>query len=112
MRYSLVPLLIVLSAVLMQAQSGPCTEVAVKQGNLPSSVNEKLGAGREQSKRYSAHLSRPSSMLSSQNVPAEESARQGQKRFMDVGPLFIAHAQPAKLIEPRESSFDDPSPSA
>jgi ketosteroid isomerase-like protein len=36
MRYSLVPWLILLSAVLMQAQSGPCTESAVKQGNLAS----------------------------------------------------------------------------
>jgi ketosteroid isomerase-like protein len=36
MRYSLVPWLILLSAVLMQAQSGPCTESAIKQGNLPS----------------------------------------------------------------------------
>jgi hypothetical protein len=33
MRYSLVPLLIMLSAVLRQAQSGPCTEIAVKKGN-------------------------------------------------------------------------------
>jgi hypothetical protein len=36
MRYTLVSLLIVLCAVLMQAQRGPCTEIAVKQGNLPS----------------------------------------------------------------------------
>jgi hypothetical protein len=36
MRYTLVPLLILLSALLTQAQSGPCTESAVKQGNLPS----------------------------------------------------------------------------
>jgi ketosteroid isomerase-like protein len=36
MRYSLIPLLIMLSAVLMQAQSGPCTESAVMQGHLPS----------------------------------------------------------------------------
>jgi hypothetical protein len=36
MRYTLVPLLILLSGVLTQAQSGPCTESAVKQGHLPS----------------------------------------------------------------------------
>jgi ketosteroid isomerase-like protein len=36
MRYTLVPLLIVLAAVLTQAQTGPCTESAIKQGNLPS----------------------------------------------------------------------------
>jgi hypothetical protein len=36
MRYTLVPLLILLSAVLMQAQTGPCTESAVKQGHLLS----------------------------------------------------------------------------
>ena len=47
-----------------------------------------------------------------ENVPAEESARQGQKRFMDVGALFIAYAQAAKLIEPRESPFNHPAPSA
>jgi hypothetical protein len=31
---------------------------------------------------------------------------------MDVGPLLIANAQAAKLIEPRESSFNHPAPSA
>jgi hypothetical protein len=31
---------------------------------------------------------------------------------MDVGPLFIANAQAAKLIEPCEGPFYDPSPSA
>ena len=31
---------------------------------------------------------------------------------MDVGPLFIADAQAAKLIQPRESSLHHPSPSA
>jgi hypothetical protein len=36
MRYTLVPLLIVLAAMLTQAQTGPCTESAVKQGHLPS----------------------------------------------------------------------------
>ena len=35
MRYTMVPLLVVLSAVLMQAQSGPCTESAIKEGDLP-----------------------------------------------------------------------------
>lgn len=35
MRYRIVPLLIVLSAVLTQAQTGPCTEVAIKGGNVP-----------------------------------------------------------------------------
>lgn len=32
MRHSLAPLLVLLSAVLTQAQSGPCTESAIKQG--------------------------------------------------------------------------------
>jgi hypothetical protein len=36
MRYTLVPLLILLSAALTQAQTGPCTESAIKQGSLPS----------------------------------------------------------------------------
>ena len=31
---------------------------------------------------------------------------------MDVGPLFIAHSQAAKLIEPSESSLYHPPPSA
>lgn len=40
MRYRLLPLFIVglffvLSAVLTQAQAGPCTEAAIKQGNVP-----------------------------------------------------------------------------
>ena len=36
MRYILVLLVVVLSAVLTQAQAGPCTESAIKQGNLPT----------------------------------------------------------------------------
>ncbi len=36
MRYRLLLLLIVLSAALTHAQRGPCSESAVKQGNLPS----------------------------------------------------------------------------
>ena len=35
MRHSLVALFILLSAVMTQAQTGPCTESAIKQGNLP-----------------------------------------------------------------------------
>jgi hypothetical protein len=34
MRCPLVPLLVVLSAALTQAQTGPCTESAIKQGNV------------------------------------------------------------------------------
>jgi hypothetical protein len=47
-----------------------------------------------------------------QDIPAKESASQGQKRFMDVGPLLIANSQPTKLIKPREGSLHNPSPSA
>jgi len=36
MRYTLVPLVILLYAMMTQAQTGPCTESAVKQGHLPS----------------------------------------------------------------------------
>ena len=36
MRLSLFPLFILLSAVPTQAQTGPCTESAVKQGKLPA----------------------------------------------------------------------------
>jgi hypothetical protein len=35
MRHSLAPFLILLSALLTQAQTGPCTESAIKQGNVP-----------------------------------------------------------------------------
>ena len=35
MRYSLVALFLLLSAVVTQAQTGPCTESAIKQGNIP-----------------------------------------------------------------------------
>ena len=35
----LVPLLVVLSAGLMPAQSGPCTESAVKKGDLPPAAD-------------------------------------------------------------------------
>ncbi len=35
MRYSLVALFILLSAVMTQAQTGPCTESVVQQGHLP-----------------------------------------------------------------------------
>jgi hypothetical protein len=36
MRYCVVSMLVLLSAVVTQALSGPCTEGAIKQGNLPS----------------------------------------------------------------------------
>ena len=35
MRYSLVALFILLSAVMTQAQTGPCTESVIKEGHLP-----------------------------------------------------------------------------
>ena len=47
-----------------------------------------------------------------QKVPTEESAGQGQKRFMDLGPLFIANAQATELVQPGESSFYYPAPSS
>jgi len=47
-----------------------------------------------------------------QNVPTEESAGQGQECFVNVCPLLIANPQAAKLIQPREATFHDPSPSA
>ena len=52
------------------------------------------------------------SIVPFENVPAEESASQDQKRFMDVGPLFVANTKAAKLIKPRESPFNHPAPSA
>ncbi len=47
-----------------------------------------------------------------ENVPAEESAGQGQKCFMDVGSFLIANAQAAKLAQPSEGSLNHPAPSA
>jgi hypothetical protein len=35
-----------------------------------------------------------------------------EKASWDVGTLFIAHAQATKLIKPRESPFNHPTPSA
>jgi len=53
-----------------------------------------------------------SSAVPLQYLPAEESARQGQKCFMDVSPLFIAHTQTAELIEPSEGALHHPPPPA
>ena len=50
-------------------------------------------------------------MRSSQNIPAEESAGQGQKCLM-VGPLLVPNTRTAKLIKPSESTLDNPSPSS
>jgi hypothetical protein len=47
-----------------------------------------------------------------QDVPTDEGAGQGKKRFMDVGSLLITKTQAAKLIQPREGTFHDPPPSA
>ena len=44
-----------------------------------------------------------------ESVPAEESASQGQKRITDVGPLFVANTQAAKLIKPTRKSVQPPS---
>ena len=35
LRHSLVSLFILVSAILMHSQAGPCTETAIKQGNIP-----------------------------------------------------------------------------
>ena len=43
-----------------------------------------------------------------QEVPADQSASQRQECLVDVGSLFIAHAQAAKLIKPRKSPFNYP----
>ena len=48
----------------------------------------------------------------SQEAPADQSASQGQKCFVNVRPLFVANAQPPELIQPSEGPFDYPSPSA
>lgn len=58
------------------------------------------------------HLGQPPCAIPFESVPAEESAGQSQKRFMDVGPFLKADSQAAELIQPSECPFDDPSPSA
>ena len=46
-----------------------------------------------------------------ESVPAEESAGQGQKRFMNVGAFFVANSQPSELVQPSEGSLHHPAPS-
>ena len=46
-----------------------------------------------------------------QEAPTDHSAPQGQKCLVDIGPLFVAHAQPPKLIQPSECPLHDPAPS-
>jgi hypothetical protein len=46
-----------------------------------------------------------------ESVPAEESAGQDQKRFMDVGAFFVANSQPSELVQPSEGSLHHPAPS-
>jgi hypothetical protein len=52
----------------------------------------------EQGNKSAHPIAPPPCLL--QNLPAEESARPGQKCFMDVSPLFIAYTQTTELIEP------------
>src|SRR5579864_4796220 len=46
-----------------------------------------------------------------QEAPADQSATQGQERLVNVRPLFVAHPQSPKLIQPGEGPFDHPAPS-
>jgi hypothetical protein len=47
-----------------------------------------------------------------ESVPAEESAGQGQKRFVYVCPFLIANSQAAELVQPSERPLHYPAPSA
>jgi len=47
-----------------------------------------------------------------ENVPAEESARQSQKCFVDVCSFLVANTQAPELVQPGERLFHDPTPSA
>jgi hypothetical protein len=47
-----------------------------------------------------------------ENVPAEESTGKDQESLMDIDPLLVTHTQPTKLVQPSESSFYHPPPSA
>jgi hypothetical protein len=51
-------------------------------------------------------------LLHPQEVPTDQSTSKLKKCLMDIGSLFVTHAQAAKLIEPGEGSFYHPSPSA
>src|ERR1700692_1265555 len=57
----------------------------------------------------SQHLERISKVgYRFQKVPTDERARECEERFVDARPTFIAHVQPAELMEPRQRAFDDP----
>ena len=43
-----------------------------------------------------------------QGMPADQRTPQRQKRLVDVGPLVVADAQAAKLIEPSKRPLHDP----
>ncbi len=45
-------------------------------------------------------------------MPADQRAPEGQKCLMDVGPLVVADAQAAKLIQSSKGALDDPPPPA
>jgi hypothetical protein len=45
-------------------------------------------------------------------LPANQRAPEREKRLVDVGPLVVTDAQAAKLTEPGEGAFHDPSPPA
>jgi hypothetical protein len=49
--------------------------------------------------------------IESQEVPADQSAFQGEKCLANVRPLFVAHAQSPELIQPSEGPLDYPAPS-
>jgi hypothetical protein len=46
-----------------------------------------------------------------QIAPADQSTSQGEKGLVNVGPLFVAHAQSPELIQPGEGSLHHPAPS-
>jgi hypothetical protein len=71
-----------------------------------------LAFGRADASTEYSPLTRSLSAVPFENIPAEESASQGQKCFMDVGSFLITDAQPPKLVDPSERPLDDPTPSA
>jgi hypothetical protein len=63
------------------------------------------------SKNQRAFLKLPAQILIRGETSSIQDATQQQQSFVDVGPFFIAHAQPPELIQPSEGPFDHPSPS-
>ena len=76
---------------------------AFRAGRCKPPLNVTTGDDASRARKQVCSSNR-STAVPFENLPAEQSARQGQKCFMDVSPLFIAYTQTTKLFEPSEAS--------